>query len=143
MNWTMTQDGASNQAQFLPSVTLGSSLMTSLGGKPLLWNMDCVCYLYGDSVSQANQAEVDVNTGAEWRRWDNFYIRAGINALPFNSDIFRDRTLYALEFNPRVTAGFAYNSAQLTHRRMWCNYAVSMDGAGAGLDQRLDLTMSF
>ena len=143
MNWNLGFNGLPNEDPFLSSLTLGSSLLTSLGGKPLLWNFDCRSYLYGDSLRSRNQAEVDINTGAEWRRWENFFLRAGINSIPLSSDLFHHDGLYSKEFNPRATLGFAYNLARVVHKKMWFNYAAATDGIWAGLDQQFDVTLSF
>jgi hypothetical protein len=129
--------------QYQPNLVIGSSLVTSLGQRPLIWNLDCRVSIYGDSTQNSDQGEAAVSTGAEWREWDNFYIRAGIGEITVNSDLFNNRTLYANEFSPRYSLGFAYNLKKYLHRSTWFNYAASTDRIWDGLDQQFDIAMSF
>ena len=145
-NWSVGADNSTGidlTYSNLPTLTLGSSYLTALGGKPLLWNLDCRTWLFGDSSGSTNQGGVDISTGAEWRRWDNFYIRAGVGELPVNSDLLHNGELYKLEFSPRISAGFAYNLSKYVHKKMWVNYAASTDRVWAGLDHNLDITVAF
>jgi len=144
LNWVgLDTNGLDETDQYQPTLTLGSSLLASLANRPLLWNLDCRISIYGDSLESNNQGEAALSTGAEWRGWDNFYIRAGIGEVTVNSDLFNNRTLYANEFSPRYSVGFAYNLKKFLHKSTWFNYAASTDRVWDGLDQQFDIAMSF
>jgi hypothetical protein len=127
----------------LPSIALGSRFTASLAGKPLVWNFDCIGYAFGEAQEPGGHTEAFLSTGAEWRQWENFYVRAGIGDVPLNSAMFSDGELYGREFGMRFTAGFSYDLSKRVRKGMWVNYAVATDKIWAGLDQQLDVTLSF
>jgi len=144
LNWVaIDTNGLDETDQYQPNLVLGSSLRTSLANRPLIWNLDCRISIYGDSTQSSDQGDVTLSTGAEWREWDNFYVRAGIGEVTINSDLFNNRVLYANEFSPRYSVGFAYNLTNYLHKNTWFNYAASTDRIWEGLDQQFDVAISF
>jgi predicted porin len=144
LNWVaIDTNGLDETDQYQPNLVLGSSLRTSLADRPLIWNLDCRISIYGDSTQSSDQGDVTLSTGAEWREWDNFYVRAGIGEVTINSDLFNNRVLYANEFSPRYSVGFAYNLTNYLHKNTWFNYAASTDRIWEGLDQQFDVAISF
>jgi hypothetical protein len=127
----------------LPSLTIGSRYAAVLAGKPLIWTLDCVGYVFGEVWEQSGNAEAVLSTGAEWRRWDNFYVRAGIGDVPINGSMFRGEEHYSRQLGMRLTAGFSYDISRRVRKGLWVNYAAATDKVWAGLDQHLDVTMSF
>ena len=145
MNWSLGDSlgGFVETDQYQPNLVLGSSLRTSLANRLLIWNFDCRMSIYGDSTQSSDQGDATLSTGAEWRGWDNFYVRAGIGEVTINSDLFNNRVLYANEFSPRYSIGFAYNLTNYLHKNTWFNYAASTDRIWEGLDQQFDVAISF
>jgi len=127
----------------IPSFTVGSRYADVLAGKPLVWNVDLAGYIFDGEWKRLDLAEAFLFTGAEWRGWDNFYVRAGIGDVPINNLIFRDGEQYARKFGMRFTAGFSYDLSKRVRKGLWVNYAAATDKVGAGLDQQLDVTLAF
>ena len=86
--------------------------------------------------------EAVIGTGAEWRRWDNFYLRAGIGDIELNRTIIDGEGRYANESSFQVSAGFAYDLSRVRND-LWLNYGVATDKVWAGIDQQLDITCRF
>jgi hypothetical protein len=126
----------------VPNLTLGSNYTSTLANKPLIWVLDAKAYALDGTMKQLDHAELDLCTGAEWRGWDNFRVRAGIGDVPLTSDIFRDAQSYGEGFGIQFTTGFSY---KVTKKKggMWINYAFATDKVWAGVDQMLDVTMAF
>ena len=143
MEWQMGDYSPLVQDQPLPEITLGSSLLTSLAGKPLLWLLDVRTYVFNNRQKQLDHNEAVISTGAEWRRWENFYIRAGIGDVAVNSAIINDAEQYSREFGMRFTAGFSYDLSKQVRKGLWVNYGAAIEKAWAGIDQQLDVTLSF
>lgn len=143
MEWQMGDLAPSVIDKPVPSFTVGSRYSAVLAGKPLFWNADFTGYIFDGDWNRLDLAEAFFSTGAEWRRWDNFYVRAGIGDLPVNSLIFHDGEHYAREFGFRFTAGFSYDLSEKVRKGLWVNYAAATDKVWAGLDQQLDVTLSF
>ena len=74
---------------------------------------------------------------------DNFYVRAGIGDVPVNGSMFRKEEHYSRQFGMRLTAGFSYDLSKRVRKGLWINYATATDKVWAGLDQQLDVTLSF
>jgi hypothetical protein len=127
----------------LQSFAVGSRFVASLAEKPLVWNVDCIGYLFGEVWEPQGHPEVFLSTGAEWRRWETFYVRAGIGDVPLNGSMFRDGELYKREFGVRFTAGFSCDLSQRVRKGLWANYAVATNTMWAGIDQQLDITLAF
>ncbi len=143
MEWQMGDYAPLVTDQPLPEIILGGSLLTSLAKKPLLWLIDCKAYVLNNKQRQLDHNEAVISTGAEWRRWENFYVRAGIGDVAVNSSIFRDSKQYSREFGMRITAGFSYDLSKKVRKGLWVNYGAATDKVWAGIDQQLDVTLSF
>jgi hypothetical protein len=134
MEWQMGDLAPIVIDQPLPSITVGSKYATSLGEKPLIWTADCIGYVFYE------HNEAVLCTGAEWRRWENFYVRAGIGNVPITGDIINNSEQYAKEFGMRFCLGFSYKPVR---KGLWVNYSAATNELWAGIDQQLDVTMSF
>jgi hypothetical protein len=143
MEWQMGELSPIVSDQPLPSMTVGSRLVTTLAQKPLVWTIDCIGYVFDGSWHRLDRTEAVVSTGAEWRRWDNFYVRAGLGDIGITGDLVRDTKQYSKESGMRITAGFSYDLSKTVRRGMWLNYSAATDKVWAGLDQQLDVTLSF
>jgi hypothetical protein len=137
MEWQMGDWASMVVDRPLPSITLGSRLKGLLAQRPLVWTVDCIGYVFN------GQNEAVLCTGAEWRRWNNFYVRAGIGDVAITGDIVRDGEQYSREFGMRFTAGFSYNLSRPLHKNVWINYSTATNRIWAGIDQQLDVTTSF
>jgi len=143
MEWQMGDMAPLVIDQPLPSITIGSRFATVLAKKPLIWMVDCAGYAFDGEWRQLDHVEAILSTGAEWRRWENFYVRAGIGDIPINSSIVRDGEQYSKEFGMRFTAGFSYDLSKRVRKGLWVNYGVTTDKIWAGIDQQLDVTLTF
>jgi hypothetical protein len=143
MDWQMGDMAPQVIDKPLPSLAVGSRLIMSLAGKPMVWNVDCIGYVFGEVWQPAGQVEAFLSTGAEWRRWENFFLRAGIGDVPVNGSIFRHGGQYGREFGMRFTAGFSYDLSKRVRKGLWVNYAAATDKVWAGIEQQLDITLSF
>jgi hypothetical protein len=127
----------------VPDLTLGSSYTGwSLAGKPLVWVFDAKAYALDGMWKGLDRAELVLCSGAEWRGWDNFRVRAGLGDLSLTSDLFRDFKTYGGDFGVQITSGFSYKLSKKKNGP-WINYALATDKAWAGVDQLLDVTMAF
>lgn len=126
----------------IPSFTLGSRYEGTLAKRPLIWTTDLKAYIIDGDWKKIPNPQVVVFTGWEWRRWDSFYIRAGLGDIDVNGMILWDTDQYFSEFPARITAGFGLD---LSHykRGLRLNYGVSTDKLWAGIDQQMDVTLSF
>lgn len=126
----------------LPSLTIGSCYTGSLAKKPLIWTVDAKAYVIDGTFAELDRSELVLRTGAEWRGWDNFRIRAGIGDLSLTGDIFSDSKAYGDGFGMQFATGFSYRLAK-KKSGMWLNYAAVTDKIGAGVDQMLDVSLAF
>jgi hypothetical protein len=137
MEWQMGDLAPIVIDQPLPSITIGSRFATTLAEKPLIWMADCIGYVFND------HNEAFLCTGAEWRRWENFYVRAGIGDVPITGDIIHNGEQYTKEFGMRFCLGFSYNLSKPVRKGLWVNYSAATNEIWAGIDQQFDVTMSF
>lgn len=126
----------------VPNLTVGSCYTGSLAEKPLVWQLDAKAYAVDGTFAELDRAELVLCTGAEWRGWENFRVRAGLGDLSLTSDIFRDGTTYSDGFGMQFTTGFSYRPVK-KKSGLWLNYAVATDKIGAGVDQMLDVSLAF
>jgi hypothetical protein len=143
MEWQMGDLAPLIEDRPLSNLTIGSRYEAVLAGKPLVWTLDCVGYAFGEVWQESGNVEAEFSTGAEWRRWDNFYVRAGIGDVPLNGSMFREGEHYSRQFGMRFTAGFSYDLSKRVRKGMWVNYAAATDKVWAGLDQQIDVTLAF
>jgi hypothetical protein len=143
MEWQMGELAPLVMDRPLPILTVGSRYAAVCAGRPLVWTLDCAGYFFGEVWEESGNAEAVFSTGAEWRRWDNFDVRAGIGDVPVNGSLFREDGQYSRQFGMRFTAGFSYDLSARVRKGLWVNYAAATDRVWAGLDQHLDVTLSF
>jgi hypothetical protein len=142
MDWQMGDFSPLVSDRPLPEFVAAASWMGSFQNTPLLWLVDCRGYLFDGEWNKVDRPEAILGTGAEWRRWDNFYVRAGIGSIALNGIIVSDSDRYSSEAAFQVTAGFSYDLARV-RKGMWLNYGVATDKVWAGIDQQLDVTYAF
>lgn len=126
----------------LPSFTAASRYEGSLASKPLVWTMDLKAYIVDGQWKKLSHPEAQVCGGWEWRRWDSFYLRAGIGDLALNGQIINNTKEYFTDFPFRLTTGFSLDLSRC-YKGLKLNYGMSTDKVWAGIDQQMDLTLSF
>jgi hypothetical protein len=142
MEWQMGDFSPLVSDRPLPEFVAAASWSGSFGGKPLLWLVDARGYLVDGEWNMLDRPEAILGTGAEWRRWDNFYVRAGIGSIALNGIILSDSDRYYGEAAFQITAGFSYDLARV-RKGLWLNYGAATDKVWAGIDQQLDVTLAF
>jgi len=142
MEWQMGDYAPMVSDRPLPEMIAAVSWLTLLQNKPLLWLVDCKGYVIDGEWNKLDRPEAFLGTGAEWRRWDNFYVRAGIGGIILNGLITSDAKRYSNEASFQITAGFSYDCSRVK-KGLWLNYGVATDKVWAGIDQQLDLTLAF
>jgi hypothetical protein len=143
MEWQMGEYAPLVKDQPLPAMVAASCLQTEFFKKPLVWLLDCRGYLFDGSWKQLNRPEAVISSGAEWRRWDNLFVRAGIGDLSLTGDITGDPDRYWRQFGVRLCAGFSYDLSKRVRKGLWINYGAATDKVWAGIEQQLDVTYSF
>ncbi len=126
----------------LPSFVLASCFRTALAGYPLIWDCDLDGYLVDGTFTKLNSMEAVLFTGAEWRRWQTFRIRAGIGGITVNRYISSDWQYYWQNFAFDVTAGFGLDLTFI-RKGVVLNYALTTDKVWAGVDHKLDIVYGF
>ena len=126
----------------LPSITIASKYSDSLNHKPLIWSTDLKGYLFDGDWNKLEHQEAYLSTGVEWQNWKTFYIRAGLGDILLNGDIVHNTDQYFSEFFCKITAGFSVDLSKV-RKGMLINYGMATDKTWAGIDQQLDLNISF
>ena len=145
MNWEINAGEYVNSTvedRMLPYLILASTLKRELMQRPFIWNIDFRGYIFDGSWERLPRPEAVVNTGWEWRYWEKFYIRAGVADLLINGDLVNDRQTYVDDFSIRLTGGFSLDLEKVKHG-LKLNYGISTDKVWAGVDQQLDILLSF
>lgn len=142
MDWQMGDFAPLVSDRPLPVVVAAASYRTVLQNRPLVLFVDGRGYVVDGEWNVFDRPEVILGIGAEWRRWETFYVRAGVGDVTLNRDIYGDADRYRRESSYQITAGFAYDLSKF-RRGMWLNYGVTTDKVWAGIDQQLDVTLAF
>jgi hypothetical protein len=142
MEWQMGDYAPIVSDRPLPSITFAASHQTTIRGKAFIWSIDCRGYGVDGEWKKLDTPELNVSAGAEWRRWDNFYVRGGIGDISLYRDLYSDPDRYGNEAAFQVAAGFSYDLAKV-RKGMWVNYGVATDKVWAGIDHHLDVTFAF
>jgi len=121
-----------------PVTVLASSYEGRLAGKPLIWNCDLKSYLLTGSFKPIDHVSATLNNGVEWRRWDTFFVRAGLSDLTFEGTMLRDRPRYLDDFTLGLSAGFSADLSRVA-RGLRFNYGIALSKALAGVDQQMSL----
>ena len=119
------------------SVSLGSQMETSLLGKPLVWTCDLRGYL-----SQVDRKNAVLCMGVEWRRWEQFCIRAGLMDIDVDADLVNDPRAWFDHLAPAITAGFGLDLSQV-RSGLSLNYAMATCRIWAGVDQQIDVVFAW
>ncbi|MFP4417963.1 MAG: hypothetical protein ACLFSB_11895 [Chitinispirillaceae bacterium] len=144
-NWQFNSgDGLEEtfEESFPVTFVLGSQYTGSLLGYPLVWNSDLNIHPFENGFELASHPTVVWDNGAEWQRWEAFFIRLGLGDIAVSSALYRQSDLYWDTFSPAITAGFFLDlSAHLKNTSL--NYAITTDKVWAGVEQQLDFVVSF
>jgi len=126
----------------LPSIILGSKYKGTLRDKPLIWNVDLKGYFFDGKWNRLYRPEANLSAGWEWQYWDKFYIRAGIGDFLINGKMISKSEKYLSVFPFRITTGFSFDLSR-SRQDLKLNYGIATDKAWAGIDQQIDLSISF
>jgi hypothetical protein len=125
-----------------PVAVFASQLTSKLNNRPFLWACDLCAYAVDGDFTKLERMEVRLNNGFEWRRWDAFFLRAGIGDFLLNQDAFSNSKDFWDKASPRIAIGFGADLSKI-QRGVWVNYGVATDRVWAGIDQRVDFSYSF
>jgi hypothetical protein len=149
LQWQLSQTDGNYPAtaidMILPAFVVAGMFRHHLLDRPLLWSMDVDGYLVDGTFTKLDRMEARIHTGLEWRRWQTFRIRAGLDDITLNRDMAsapHDGYDYWRDFSLRITAGFGWDIVKLG-RGLTLNYGVATDKVWAGLDQMLDVVYKF
>ena len=126
----------------LPVFILGNRYEGKLLDKPFVWTMDIKGYIFDGEWNRLGRPEGVINTGWEWRYWEKFYIRAGIGDILINGDLVSETGSYKGNSPARITGGFMLDLSKY-RKGMKFNYGISTDKVWAGVEQQLDITLTF
>jgi hypothetical protein len=118
-----------------PVFVFSSSHKTTLLERELTWGADAALFLIDGEGRYLGGPEAVVAAGAAWKFSEVIALRVGIADIELSSET-------AESFSPRVTFGFSYSLPNLRKGAVF-NYAVMTDRIWAGVDQQLDITVSF
>ena len=125
-----------------PVVVLASRWQRRLDGRPFVWACDLAGYALDGDFKKLERMEVRLGNGFEWRRWDAFFLRAGIGDFLLNQDFFSHSKDFWANASPRITLGFGAGLSKI-RKNLWVNYGAATDRVWAGVDQRVDFSFSF
>jgi len=118
-----------------PVFTLSSSHKTTLLERGLTWGAEAAIFLIDGEGLYLGSPEAVVAAGAAWKFSEAITLRAGIADIELSSETVES-------FSPRITLGFSYILPKLCKGAAF-NYAIMTDRIWAGVDQQLDVTVSF
>ncbi|MBN1131361.1 MAG: hypothetical protein JXA71_20410 [Chitinispirillaceae bacterium] len=142
MEWQMGDMAPMVSDRPLPCVIVAGCHHTVIAEKPFIWSFDCRGYAFDGGWNRLERPELNVSAGAEWRRWDNFFVRGGIGDISLYRDLYGDPGRYRNEAAFQVAAGFSYDMVKV-RQGLWLNYGIATDKVWAGIDQQLDVTLTF
>jgi hypothetical protein len=129
-------DGAITIDEVVPPVfVLSSSHKTTLLERELIWGADAAIFLIDGEGNYLGAPEAVIAAGATWKFTEAIALRAGIADMELSNET-------AESFSPRITFGFSYSLPTLRKGAAF-NYAIMTDRIWAGVDQQLDVTVSF
>jgi len=117
-----------------PIFVLSSSQKTTLLERELTWGAEAAIFLIDGEGNYLGGPEAVIAAGAAWKFSEQISLRAGIADIELSSET-------AESFSPRITFGFSYSLPKLNGATF--NYAIMTDRIWAGVDQQLDITISF
>jgi hypothetical protein len=120
-----------------PILVFASSHKLTLLERELVWSADAAVYLFDGEGAFIGSPELVIAAGARWKFTDGITLRAGIADIEISGGYG-----YWDSFSPRLALGFSYSLPKLRKGAAF-NYAVTTDRIWAGVDQQLDLTVSF
>jgi hypothetical protein len=142
MEWQMGDMAPMVSDRPLPSVTFAGCHTMAVAQRPFIGSFDCRGYAFDGEWNRLDRPEFSISAGAEWQRWDRFFMRGGIGDISFYRDMYGNFGRYRNEAAFVVAAGFSYDMAKVK-KGMWLNYGIATDKVWAGADQHLDVTLAF
>jgi hypothetical protein len=118
-----------------PVFVLSLSHKTTLLERELTYGADAAIFLIDGEGNYLGAPEAVVAMGAAWKFTETIALRAGIADMELSSET-------AESFSPRITFGFSYGLPKLRNGAAF-NYAIMTDRIWAGIEQQLDVTVSF
>ncbi|GBU20539.1 hypothetical protein R80B4_00417 [Fibrobacteres bacterium R8-0-B4] len=118
-----------------PVFVLSSSGKTTLWERDLTWGAEASLFLIDGEGNYLGGPEAVAAAGAAWKFSEAITLRAGIADIELSSET-------AESFSPRITFGFSYALPKMCRGAVF-NYAIMTDRIWAGVDQQLDVTVSF
>jgi hypothetical protein len=125
-----------------PVAVFASRYQRELDRRPFVWACDIAGYAIDGDFKKLERMEIRLNNGFEWRRWDAFFLRAGIGDFLLNGNVFSNSKDYWANASPRITLGFGAGLSKI-RKNLWVNYGLATDRVWAGVDQRADFSYSF
>jgi len=144
MNWEVGGDNFNYAIadKIVPVAIFSSQFQCKLYNRPLLWVSDLHTYVFDGDFSKLDRMEVRFNNGFEWKRWDSFFLRAGLGDFLLSQDAFSNSNSFWSNASPRITLGFGAGLSKI-QKSLWVNYGIATDRVWAGVDQRIDFSYSF
>jgi hypothetical protein len=133
---------ASIEDRFVPTFTIASEYTGTLAGKPLIWSCDLVTHIVDGHWKVLKQPEVVINNGVEWRRWEIFWIRAGLRDVAINGELAHSREGFLRRNGFAFTTGFGLDLSKQVEGLVM-NWAFATDKVWAGVETQLDVVLSF
>ena len=103
--------------------------------------------LLKSDFSRASHADAVFNNGVEWQLFEKLSLRLGLRELHFNRDLFRNSATWSAGFHPVVSTGIGLVPINVkvgkASRTLVVNYGISNDRIRRGVDQQLDLQLTF
>lgn len=145
MDWEIAGPSDLNahvEDRFPPTFTLASEYTGSLAGKPLIWSCDLVAHLLDGKWKKLEHPELVIHNGFEWRRWETFWIRAGLRDLAINGELLEEGGEFLRRNGFAVTTGFGLDLSKQVDG-LALNWAFATDKVWAGVETQLDVVLSF
>ena len=125
-----------------PVAVFASYYTGKLDNRPFAWACDLYAYAVDGDFTKLERMEARLNNGFEWKRWDSFFLRAGIGDVLLNGNALSNSKGFWETFSPRFSLGFGTDLSKL-QKGLWVNYGIASDRVWAAVDQRVDFSYSF
>ena len=100
-------------------------------------------YLVNSFFNRYDHAALAINWGAEWSPNKVISFRTGMRDILCNRNFFKNRPLWRLENNPRLSFGLGVNLETIPgwnmSKKFGVNYGISNSGAQVGVEHAVDM----
>jgi hypothetical protein len=124
-----------------PIFCFSSSHRLKLLERDFVWSADAAIYLIDGEGAYLGHPELVLAAGARWKFTGELTLKAGVADLEFSGGFFRGDDEYWNGAAPRIALGFSYGLWEW--KGVLFNYAIMTDRIWAGIDQQVDITISF